>query len=112
MDKGYVCIPTHPPSPPPPLHTDFIFTVVGNGTAGYASNVQQDALDFAYDVTFDTLKLGNLLIVDDHNYALRRVEANGSIITITGNHSQGYSGDGGVPTSFEVSFTHAAAVDC
>jgi sugar lactone lactonase YvrE len=84
--------------------------VVGNGTAGYASNVQQDALNFPYDVAFDTL--GNLLIVDDHNWALRKVEANGSIITIAGNHTLGYSGDGGVPTSFEVSYTHSATVDC
>jgi secreted PhoX family phosphatase len=83
---------------------------VGNGTAGYASNVQGAALNYPYDVVFDTL--GNLLIVDDHNYALRKVESNGSIITIAGNHTQGYNGDGGVPTSFELGKTHSATVDC
>ena len=127
MDLGYICIPTPspppsppppsppppsppPPSPPSPPSYGYIFTVAGNGTAGYASNVQGAALKYPYDVTFDTL--GNMLIVDDHNWALRKVESNGSIITIAGNHTHGYSGDGGIPTAFELGYTHGATVDC
>jgi uncharacterized protein (TIGR03437 family) len=55
---------------------------------------------------------GNLYIADLYNYAVREVTASsGNIATLAGNGTYGYTGDGGIGTSAQVSDVHGIAVD-
>ena len=75
----------------------------GNGTEGYSgdggpatsatlSNPQGLASDLA----------GNIYIADTGNFVVRKVDTNGNISTVAGNHNQGNSGDGGMATDAEI----------
>ena len=56
--------------------------------------------------------LGNLYILDGCNNVIRRVDPNGTITTVAGNGSYGYSGDGGPSTQAMLSCNEGAiAVD-
>ena len=73
-----------------------VTTVAGNGTAGFsgdggAANVAQ--LSFPESLAVDNS--GNVYIADIGNQRICEVFANGSIATIAGNGSRGYTGDGG-----------------
>jgi internalin A len=73
-----------------------VTTVAGNGTAGSfgdggAATLAQ--LSFPDSVAVDSS--GNLYIADIGNQRIREVVANGTITTIAGNGTRGYSGDGG-----------------
>jgi len=74
-----------------------IFTVVGNGTSGYTgdSGPAGDAqLNNPWSSVFD--KYGNMYIADQGNSVVREVfSADGTINTVVGNGSPGFSGDGG-----------------
>ena len=55
---------------------------------------------------------GNLYIADTYNNVIRKVAAaSGNIATVAGNGTDGYSGDGGLATSAQLSFPAAVAVD-
>ena len=54
---------------------------------------------------------GNLFIADFSNSVIRKVSAHGTISTVAGNGSFGYSGDGGPATSAELDFPPGVAVD-
>ena len=75
----------------------------GNGVTGYSgdggpatsatlSNPQGLASDLA----------GNIYIADTGNFVVRKVDMNGNISTVAGNHNQGNSGDGGMATDAEI----------
>lgn len=49
---------------------------------------------------------GAVYIADSGNHKIRRINANGNIVTIAGTGSAGYSGDGGAPTSAKLSQPH------
>jgi sugar lactone lactonase YvrE len=76
--------------------TGTISTVAGNGTAGYsgdggpAASAELNAPD---GVAIDPS--GNLYISDRDNARIRRVIATGTISSVVGNGTAGYSGDGG-----------------
>ena len=78
------------------LATGIISTVAGNGTAGYAgdngsatSAELQSPVGVALDIN------GNLYIADEGNNVVRIVNASGTIATVAGNNTTGYSGDNG-----------------
>jgi NHL repeat len=54
---------------------------------------------------------GNLFIVDTDNNRIREVNTKGTITTVAGNGSAGYSGDGGPATHAELNSPFAVAVD-
>jgi len=55
---------------------------------------------------------GNLFIADNYNHRIREVvKATGVIITVAGNGTGGFSGDGGAATDASISNTSAVAVD-
>jgi uncharacterized protein (TIGR03437 family) len=73
-----------------------ITTVAGNGTAGYSGDggsATGAELNDPTDVAVDAF--GNIYIADSKNHSIRRAWANGTITTVAGNGTSGYSGDGG-----------------
>jgi trimeric autotransporter adhesin len=89
-----------------------IATYAGQGTAGYtgdgggATLAQINApMGLALDVA------GNLYIADSGNHAVRKVSKSGSISTVAGIGSPGYSGDGGAATAAALDQPEGVAVD-
>jgi uncharacterized protein (TIGR03437 family) len=89
-----------------------ITTVAGIGNSGYsgdggpATNAQ---LNTPTGVALDSR--GNLYIADAGNSVIRMVTAGGTITTIGGNGTAGYSGDGGPATRAQLANPRAIAVD-
>lgn len=88
-----------------------ITTIAGTGTGGFsgdggpAINAQ---LNFPKGVAVDAA--GNVYIVDTYNWRIRVVTPGGTIYTIAGRSTNGYSGDGGPATSARLSFPEAIAL--
>ena len=83
------------------LATGVITTIAGDGTAGYTGNngpATSAELDDPTGIAVDAA--GNLYIADAANNCIREVNlASGTITTIAGNGTAGYSGDNGPATS-------------
>jgi len=89
-----------------------ITTIAGNHLVGYFGDDSlaiHAQLDNPVGVAFD--KAGNLYIADDHNNAIRKVDGDGIITTFAGNHTAGYSGDGGPATLAAISDPRGVGVD-
>ncbi len=89
-----------------------ITTVAGNGSFGYSGDggpAINAGLAFSYGVAVDTV--GNLYIADSSNNRVRKVSTSGTITTVAGNGSFGYSGDGGPATNSRLSSPTGVAVD-
>jgi uncharacterized repeat protein (TIGR01451 family) len=56
-------------------------------------------------------RFGNLYIADTNNYRIRQISPSGTISTVAGTGSQGYSGDGGPATSAQIGYVRGLAVD-
>ncbi len=88
-----------------------ITTVAGNGTQGYSGDggpATSAQLASPQGVAVDTS--GNLYIADQASSRIRKV-ANGTITTVAGNGTAGYSGDGGPATSAQLAWPVGVAVD-
>lgn len=89
-----------------------ITTIAGNGTAGYTGDniyATNAELNQVSGVTVDGA--GNVYISDVKNFRVRKVAANGSITTIAGTGTQGFSGDGGLATAAELAAPSGLALD-
>jgi NHL repeat len=80
-----------------------ITTIAGNGTPGFSGDggpatAAQLSYPFGLAVTAD----GGVLIADYGNSRVRYVTPAGTITTVAGNGSQGFSGDGGPATDAEL----------
>jgi len=89
-----------------------ISTVVGDGTgnAGYLGNggpATMAELNAPKGLALDSY--GNLYIADHDNSVIRMVQPNGTITTIAGNGSIGYTGDNGPALSAELYFPSGMA---
>ncbi len=105
------------------MTADDIYTVAGNRTAGYSGDggaATSAELNFPTSVAVDAS--GGIVIADWGNDVIRYLAASsgthfgrsmtaGDIYTIAGNGTQGYSGDGGVATSGELSGPQNVALD-
>jgi Putative Ig domain/NHL repeat len=93
--------------------TGNIITVAGTGAWGYSGDggaATSAMLNGPTGVTVDSS--GNIYIADAYNNRVREVvKATGNIITIAGNGTLGFWGDGGAATSAELYFPYAVAVD-
>jgi sugar lactone lactonase YvrE len=93
--------------------TGTISTVAGNGTPGYSGDdgaATSAELNYPSGVAADSA--GNLYIADTNNHRIRKVAANtGTITTVAGNGTLGYSGDGGAATGAELDTPGGVAVD-
>ncbi len=92
--------------------TGIITTVAGNGTYGFSGDggpATSAQLSGAYGVAVDAA--GNIYIADSGRAAIRKVATNGTIATVAGNGSPGYSGDGGPAPSAQFNFPIGVTVD-
>jgi len=93
--------------------TGDISTVAGIGTSGYSGDgnaATLAALNFPHGVTVDSS--GNLYIADTNNHVVREVlKASGTILTIAGDGTAGFAGDGGPATDAMLNAPYATALD-
>ena len=89
-----------------------ISTVAGNGTMGYSGD-GGPATNAEFALTWGTAvdASGNLYIADNGNMRIRKVTPDGTISTVAGNGTPGYSGDGGLAISAELLYPESVAVD-
>ena len=91
--------------------TGVISTLAGNGTNGYSGDGGPATAAQFYNptaVAVDTS--GNVYVADSNNGAVRMI-ANGTITTIAGNGTLGYTGDGGPALLAQFSAISSIAVD-
>jgi sugar lactone lactonase YvrE len=89
-----------------------ITTVAGNGNPGYSGDgvaATSATLYCPNGVALDTAD--NLFIADYYNNRVRKVDTNSVIITVAGNGTVGYSGDGGAATNASLFWPSAVFVD-
>ena len=89
-----------------------ITTVAGNGTAGYSGDGGQATLAtlrFPWGASVDPF--GKIYIADSSNFVIRMVDTSGIIHTVAGNHTSGFSGDGGPATSAQIGFSYNVLAD-
>jgi sugar lactone lactonase YvrE len=93
--------------------TGTIVTVAGTGTSGYGGDGgPATAAKLAYPEGLALDGSGNLFISDGNNHRIREVaQATGTITTIAGTGTAGFSGDGGPATSAQLYFPKGVAVD-
>jgi hypothetical protein len=93
--------------------TGNIITVAGTGVAGYSGDggaATSAQLNAPSAVAVDAS--GDLFIADRGNNVIREViQTTGSIITVAGNGTPGYSGDGGAAAAAQLNSPHGVAVD-
>jgi uncharacterized protein (TIGR03437 family) len=89
-----------------------ISTFAGNYTSGFAgdgSGASAGELASPFAAAVD--KSGNVYIADQFNNRIRKVTTSGTISTVAGNGTSGYTGDGSAATSGELSNPEGIAVD-
>jgi len=89
-----------------------ITTFAGTGDPGYTGNggpATSAKLDCPTDVAID--RQGNVYISDRNNDAVRKVSTSGTITTVAGTGTAGYTGDGGAATSAQLRAPHGLALD-
>jgi trimeric autotransporter adhesin len=85
----------------------------GNGTFGYGGD-GGPAISAAVYYPSGGLAMdssGSIYIADIGNWRIRKVTPDGIIVTVAGNGNPGYSGDGGLAISAEISWPNGVAVD-
>src|SRR5579872_375839 len=91
--------------------TGGVSTIAGNGDpnfsgdGGAATDAGMDPFDIAADVS------GNLYIADQVNNRIRMIGPDGTITTLVGDGTPGYSGDGGLATAAQLFLPTGVAVD-
>ena len=89
-----------------------ISTIAGNGTVAYSGDgaaATMASLSRPSGVAVD--KMGNILISDNGNNVIRKVDTAGIITTIAGNNTAGFSGDGGAATLAQMRGPNGIAAD-
>ena len=89
-----------------------ISTVAGSGTAGYSGDggaAVAAQLNFPRGVAPDGS--GNLYIADTWNSRIRKVNSAGTITTVAGDGTAGFSGDGAAATAARLSYPSGVVLD-
>ena len=109
--------PYQPPAPslalPPPVAAELIAEVfAGRGEPGYdgEGGARADA-QFTTPRGIAVDSAGRVLVADTGNHRIRRIELDGSVRTVAGNGSPGFSGDGGLATAAQLNRPHHVTVD-
>ncbi len=86
-----------------------IQTVAGTGETGYSGDggpALEATFNLPHELRFD--REGNAYIADMKNHAIRRIDARtGTISTLAGNGTAGYSGDGGPASAAQLNQPHS-----
>ena len=94
------------------LGTGIISTFAGNGTGGYSGdNGPAASAELQLPVGLAVDSAGNLYIADKGNNVIRKVNTSGTITTVAGNNTEGYSGDSGLATNASLYAPSGVAVD-
>jgi uncharacterized protein (TIGR03437 family) len=89
-----------------------ISTVAGNGTGGYTGDGgPATSAEMLNPSAVAVDSSGNLYIADTSNHVIRMVTSGGTISTIAGNNTGGYSGDGGSAIAAQLDLPTGVAVD-
>lgn len=93
------------------ITTSNISTIAGTGTAGFSVNLATSAqLNQPGGVAVDND--GNIYIADSHNHRIRKILAStGEIVTIAGDGTANFGGDGGLATAAQLNTPGDVAVD-
>jgi len=94
------------------LRTEIIDTYAGSGQEGYSGDggpAARAALNFPTDVAIGPDH--SVYIADAHNHVIRRVRPDGTITTVAGNGTPGFSGDGGPPNRAQLNDPSGVFVD-
>ena len=89
-----------------------ISTIAGNGACGFSGDGGVSAaaqINGPTGLAVDAV--GNIYIADAYNHRVRKISTSGTITTIAGNGSMGYSGDGVPATSTSLYYPWAVKVD-
>jgi len=89
-----------------------IKTFAGNGSGSFSGDggpATLAAINVAVDVSAD--RAGNLFIADQFNHRIRKVAPDGTISTVAGIGTAGYSGDGGPAVSAQINTPTGICVD-
>jgi sugar lactone lactonase YvrE len=89
-----------------------ITTVAGNGRSGPLGDggpAINASLILPDGIVVD--RMGNLFVVDTENNRVRRVNTDGTIMTVAGNGSVGFGGDGGRAVNASLNFPEGIAID-
>ncbi len=90
-----------------------ITTVAGDGDAGFEGDGQAATAaalgNNPWSVAVD--RQGNLYIADTGNNRIRKIDAHGTIQTVAGNGTAGFSGDGGPATEASLDGPFGVAID-
>jgi trimeric autotransporter adhesin len=87
-------------------------TVAGNGTGGFAGDGgPATAAELYRPSSMAVDAAGNVYIADLNNHRIRVVTSTGMILTLVGNGTPGYSGDGSAATAAKISGPTGVAVD-
>lgn len=89
-----------------------VTTLAGNGTAGWSGDLGPAlSAQFHNPLRVALDSSGNVYLNDLGNSSIREVFTNGTVNSVTGNGSPGYSGDGGSPIGAQLSSPHDIALD-
>jgi len=91
--------------------TGIVNTVAGDGTFGYGGDGGNALSAVLNTPTGLALNNGSLHIADTNNGRVRQVAASGSISTVAGNGTPGYTGDGGAAVSARLASPTGLAFD-
>jgi len=89
-----------------------ITTIAGNGTFGFAGDggpASSATLSEVQGARFDTA--GNLYVPQCGPAAVRKIDTSGTITTVAGNGTDGFSGDGGPATAAQLNCPSGVVVD-
>ncbi|SED12939.1 Ig-like domain (group 3) [Nocardioides exalbidus] len=89
-----------------------IRTIAGTGTPGFSGDggaATSARLIYPSNLAVDGA--GNVYVVDNGNNRIRKVATDGTITTVAGNGTGGFSGDGGPATSAQLNNPYSIAVD-
>ena len=92
--------------------TGIISTFAGNGAFGYTGDGGQataSELNMSYSLNIDSI--GNIYLADYNNFVVRKINTSGIINTFAGNHTRGFSGDGGPATAAELFTPSDVSID-
>ena len=87
-----------------------INTIAGNGTQGFKDGPALQA-EFSSPSGIAVDASGSVYIVDKSNFRIRKLLPSGSVVTIAGNGSPGYTGNGVAATSAELYFPLGVGLD-
>lgn len=91
-----------------------ISTVAGTGSPGYSGDgglATTAQLGFLSPLGLGVDVCDNIYVADYSNFVIRQIATSGIITTIAGNHTNGVSGNGGLPTSAQLWFPTGVAAD-